>query len=157
MNPVRVSIQVPNTREDVYDFLDVMANHEPFTDHMLHGFQYSGPERGVGAKARVSATAAGRTDTVDIEVISAQRPSMIVEQNIGADGRRIATGTYTLDELVTGGTQISFEYAWQHAPLSERLAAPLVRTIMRRANRRSLQRLGEQLGEQLAVRPIPTG
>jgi hypothetical protein len=35
MKPVRVSIDVPQAREDVYDFLDVLANHELFTDHMM--------------------------------------------------------------------------------------------------------------------------
>ena len=29
------SIDVPQPREQVFDFLDVMANHEPFTNHML--------------------------------------------------------------------------------------------------------------------------
>ena len=29
-----MSIDVPQAREDVYDFLDVLANHELFTDHI---------------------------------------------------------------------------------------------------------------------------
>jgi carbon monoxide dehydrogenase subunit G len=153
MKPVRVTTSVPAARENVYDYLDAIANHEPFTNHMLHDFQYSGPPRGVGAKAQVKATVAGRTDTIDIEVISAHRPTTIVEQNVGAGGRRVATGTYDLQALPDGGTQISFEYAWQQAPMSERLAAPLVRTVMRRANQRSLQRLAEHL----AAQPAPAG
>lgn len=145
MKPVRVSVDIPLAREAVFDHLDVIANHESFTDHILHDFQYSGPARGVGAKVTVKATAAGRTDLIDIEVISADRPSMIVEQNIGAGGQRVATGTYTLDELSDDATRVTFEYAWQQAPFSERLASPLVRLVMRRANRQSLQRLAEQL------------
>ena len=43
MKPVRVSIDVPQQREQVYDFLDVMSNHEPFTDHMLKHWQSPGP------------------------------------------------------------------------------------------------------------------
>lgn len=149
MRSVRVSTQVPRTREDVYDFLDVIANHEPFTDHMLHDFRYSGPDRGVGARAQVAVSAGGRTDTVEIEIIAAERPSTLVEQNIGAGGKRVATGTYSLRELPGGETGISFEYAWQRAPLGERLAAPFVRGVMRRANQRSLERLAEAL-------PIPS-
>jgi hypothetical protein len=38
-----------------------------------------------------------------------------------------------------------FEYDWQQAPFSERLASPLVRAILRRGNARAMQRLAEQL------------
>jgi len=144
MQPVHVTIDVPNPRDEVYNFLDVMANHEPFTNHMMRDWEYSGPDRGIGSKARVKVSAGGRTDTIDIEVISAD-PATIVERNIGAGGRRIATGTYTLEDLPSGGTRIVFEYAWQQAPLSERLTSPLVRAYLRRANERAMQRLAEQL------------
>jgi len=136
---------VPEPREEVYDFLDVMANHEPFTDHVLLDWEYSGPDRGVGSKARVKVKAGGRTDTVDIEVVSARRPATIVERNTGAGGRRVATGTYTLEETPGAGTRIVFEYAWQQAPLSERLAAPLLRRMLRGVNERAMRRLAEQL------------
>ncbi len=143
--PISVSVEVPQPRTDVYDFLDVMANHEPFTNHMLKRWEYSGPDRGVGSKARVQVSAGGRTETVDIEVVSAQRPQQIVERNIGLGGRRIGNGTYTLEELPEGGTRINFEYSWQQAPMSERLTAPIVRGILRRGNERAMQRLAEQL------------
>ncbi|MGA2926848.1 MAG: SRPBCC family protein [Solirubrobacteraceae bacterium] len=145
MRPVQVTTEVPCPREQVYDFLDVMANHEQFTDHMLHDWQYSGPDRGIGAKAKVKFSAAGRTEAIEIEVVSAEHPAKIVEQNTGAGGRRVANGTYTLADLAGGGTRITFEYAWQHAPLSERLASPVVRAILRRANQRAIDRLAEQL------------
>jgi carbon monoxide dehydrogenase subunit G len=145
MKPVRVSIDVPNPREQVFDFLDVMANHEPFTDHMLREWRYSGPPRGIGSKAEVTVVAGGRSERVEIEVIAAERPRTIVEQNIGAGGKRIASGTYTLEELPGGGTRIVFEYAWKQAPLSERLGAPLIRAILRRGNQRAMTRLADQL------------
>jgi hypothetical protein len=148
MKPVRVTTTVPQARAEVYEFLDVMANHEPFTNHLLHDWEYSGPERGIGAKARVRTTLANRTDVIDIEVIAAEAPATIVEQNIGAEGRRIATGTYTLQELPNGGTRIEFAYRWQQAPLAERLTAPLVRAVVRRANEQALSRLAEQLAER---------
>ncbi len=144
MKPVRVSIDVPRAREDVYDFLDVLANHERFTDHMFRDWQCAGPARGVGAKARVTAVAAGRSEVIDIEVTEAERPSRNMERNVGASGR-VATGTYTLDELPGGGTRITFETAWLKVPRAEALTAPLVRTIVHRGNQRALQRLAEQL------------
>lgn len=145
MKPVHVSTEVPFPREEVFDFLDVMANHEPFTNHVMRDWEYSGPDRGVGSKARVKVTAGGRTDTVDVEVVSAQRPVNIVEQNVGAGGRRVANGTYTLDALESGATRINFEYSWQRAPLSERLLAPVVGSMLRKANERAMERLAAQL------------
>jgi len=157
MKPVRVTVDVPEGREDVYDFLDVMANHEPFTDHILKDWQYSGPDRGVGSKARVRVSAAGRTDDVDIEVVSADPPATIVERNISAGGKRRANGTYMLEALPAGGTRIVFEYRWQEAPLSDRLAAPLVRRMMRRANEQAMQRLAAQLAARNGAAPATNG
>jgi Polyketide cyclase / dehydrase and lipid transport len=150
MKPIQVSIDVPTPREDVYDFLDVMANHEPFTNHMLVDWQYAGPDRGVGSKARVRTKLGGPSETVEIEVVSAHAPETIVERNLSAGGKRIGNGTYTLSELPNGGTQIVFEYSWQQAPLRDRIAAPLVRSIMRRGNERAMHRLAEQLAAQPA-------
>jgi hypothetical protein len=151
MKPLRVTTTVPYAPERVFDFLDVMSNHEPFTNHMLKDWEYSGPDRGIGAKARVTATLGGRSEQVEIEVIAAERPRTIVEQNVGAGGRRVATGTYTLEPTPTGETLIAFEYAWKQAPLSERVAAPLVRAILSSANQRALARLAEQLPESLGA------
>ncbi|HEX7163315.1 MAG TPA: SRPBCC family protein [Trebonia sp.] len=144
MKPVRVSIDVPQAREDVYDFLDVLANHELFTDHILRDWRCDGPTRGVGAKATVKAVAGGRTDPLDMEVIEAERPTRNMERNVAASGR-VMTGTYTLAELPGGGTRITFESAWLRVPRSEALAAPLVRAMLRRGNQRALERLAEQL------------
>jgi hypothetical protein len=151
MKPVQITINTPQPPEHVYDFLDIMANHEPFTNHMLRDWHYSGPERGIGSKATVTATAGGRSDAVEIEVVAAERPTTIVERNVSAGGRRIGTGTYRLEPLADGGTRISFEYAWQQAPLSDRVAAPLVRAILTRGNRRAMSRLVEQLAAREAV------
>ncbi len=71
-----------------------MGNHEQFTEHMLRDWQLSGPERGVGARANVTAVMGGRSEPVAIEVVDAHEPRTIVERNIGAGGKRIAQGTY---------------------------------------------------------------
>lgn len=145
MKPVQVSIDVPQSREVVYDFLDVLSNHERFTSHFMTDWQYQGPDRGVGAKARVKATAGSRTQTVDIEVIEAERPERNVERNVSAGGRRVGTGTYLLAALPDGGTRVTFEYAWRKAPWNERLGAPIARAVLRRGNERSLQGLATEL------------
>jgi len=71
MRSICVSIDVPHERQRVYAFLDVMANHERFTDHMLRDSSCSGPATGVGAKARVTSVLGGRRLPVDIEVVDA--------------------------------------------------------------------------------------
>jgi Polyketide cyclase / dehydrase and lipid transport len=145
MKPVTVSITVPVSRDEVYAFLDVLANHEPFTDHMMVDWTYSGPSRGVGARARMRLKKPGRFDWMDLEVIEAEPPSRSIEETLGAGGRRRTRGTYVLTQLPTGGTRISFEFEWLRIPRLERLAAPITRSVVRRGNRRSLERLAEQL------------
>jgi hypothetical protein len=145
MKPVTVSVEVPNRREDVYAFLDVLANHEAFTDHLMHDWQLSGPRSGVGAKAQVRVRAVSSNELIDIEVIEADPPSRIVEEDVSARGRRRTHGTYLLEELPDGGTRISFEFAWLEAPRHERLAAPLLRVFMHRANAKAMRKLARQL------------
>jgi hypothetical protein len=153
MRPIRVSIDVPQAREDVYDCLDALANHEHFTDHMMRNWQLQRPERGVGAKAKLDAVIGGRTDPIDTEVIGAEPPNRNVERNIGAGGKRVATGTYTLDQIPDGGTRIHFQYAWQQTPLSERLAAPIVRRVTRIALQTAMRRLSQQLQARRPTSP----
>jgi uncharacterized protein YndB with AHSA1/START domain len=156
IKPVTVSVEVPQDRESVFDFLDVMANHESFTDHLMRDWELSGPERGVGSKARVHVRALGVSDTIDIEVVDAQPPERIVERNAAARAGRVGQGTYTLESLASGGTRIEFEYRWIHAPLTDRLTAPLTRAYIRRANATSMRRLAERLASgQVNAPPAP--
>jgi hypothetical protein len=148
MRPVTVRLAVPNGREEVYRYLDVLANHEAFTDHMLVDWHCSGPRSGVGARARMRLKKPGRPDWMDLEVTAAEFPRRTVEETVGAGGRRRTRGTYTLEDTPDGGTSISFEIAWLRIPLLERLAAPVTRAVMRRGNERSLRRLALRLAEQ---------
>jgi hypothetical protein len=148
---VDVRIEVPQSREDVYDFLDVMANLEPFTDHMLRNWRCSGPERGVGSRAKVDAVALGRTEEVEIEVIDAERPVRIVERNVVPARGRVGTGSYVLEELPGGGTRVSFQYRFLEVRPVERLMLPLARVVLRRGNARAMERLAEQLAALTAA------
>jgi uncharacterized protein YndB with AHSA1/START domain len=143
--PVTVSIDVPQPRERVFAFLDVMANHEPFTDHLLRDWELSGLERGVGARARCTTKALGVSDVVDIEVVDVQAPERIVERNVARKAGRTGEGTYVLTERPAGGTHVEFTYRWLVAPLADRLTAPLARAFIRRTNATAMRRLAEQL------------
>src|SRR6185369_16600399 len=89
--PVTVSIDVPQPRADVYAYLDVMANHEQFTDHMLTDWQVSGPPAGVGSRAVVKAKAGGVSDRVEFEVVEAEPDLIVKERTTARGGKRVGT------------------------------------------------------------------
>ncbi|MFF7883965.1 SRPBCC family protein [Streptomyces sp. NPDC007896] len=151
MKSVTVSIDVPQTPEQVYDFLDVMAHHERFTNHYLTDWRYSGPDRGVGSCATVTVALGGTKTDVTIEVVEADPPGHIVERNVSAAGRRLAHGTYAIKPLRTGGSHVSFTYAWTRAPLADRLLALAVRATIRRANRTVMRRLATELAHHVSA------
>ena len=152
MKPVTVTVDVPQPREAVYEFLAVLANHESFTRPMLVDYRCSGPERGVGSKVRVTAVMGRVRSTADITVIEDVPSARTVEENVSANGKRRATGTYELEPAPGGGTRVSFTYAWQRAPFGDRIAAPLVRAMMRRGLRQTLDRLAQQLAPSAGAR-----
>ena len=143
--PVTVSIDVPQPRAGVYAYLDVMANHEQFTDHILTNWQVSGPATGIGAKAVVIAKAGGRSDRVEFEVIEAEPDVMIKERNKARGGKRVGTGTYVLSDTSGGGTHVEFTYEFEQVPAMERPLLPLMRSILRKGNERAMTRLAERL------------
>lgn len=154
MKPLQVSVRVPYPREQVYEFLAVSANHESFNQHMLTEWSFSGPPRGVGSTIHATAVLGNRREPVDIEVIEDVAPSLIVERNVGAGGKRVATGTYAID-ATDDGTTVTFTYAWQQAPLAERIAGPLVRRIMRGVLETSMRDLATVLDGQLTQADRP--
>src|SRR3954463_5813311 len=104
MKPVVASVIVQKPPSEFYDFLDVLANHEAFTDHMLVDWELSGPERGVGASVRMRVKGPGPADWMDLRVIEVAPPRRSTEESVGARGRRRTRGTYRLTEPPGGGT-----------------------------------------------------
>ena len=140
-----VSTTVSKPRQEVFEFLDVLANHEGFMDHLFADWSFSGPAGGVGARARARVKAPGSREWAQFEVVEAEPPERIVEEGISSNGNRRTRGTYSFEALPGGGTKISFELAWVAVPRSERLAPPLARLFMRRANGKALRRLAKRL------------
>jgi hypothetical protein len=150
--PDTVTVDVPQDRASVYAYLDVMANHEQFTDHMITNWRVSGPPTGIGAKANVTTKIGALTDEAVIEVFEVQDGRLIRERSIGAKGKRISHGTYTLSDLPDGGTHIEFEFALQKVPALEKPFVPLMRKMIRKGNERAMQRLAALLNDQAAQR-----
>jgi uncharacterized protein YndB with AHSA1/START domain len=145
MKPVTVEVVVARPPSEVFEFLDALANHERFLDHYLVDWKFSGPQRGVGAKARARVDAPGSQDHFEFEVTEAEAPHEIVEQGVSSGGKRRTRGTYRLTQRPDGGTRIEFELLFEEVPRSERLAPFLTRTFARRVNAKAMRRLAKQV------------
>jgi hypothetical protein len=145
MNPVTVTTSIDRSREEVFDFLEDLSNHAGFSDHFLVDWELSGPARGVGAKGTARVSAPGSQDWTEFELVEAKRPELVVEQGVGAKGKRRTRGSYYLSDRPGGGTDVAFKLEWLEAPRGERLIAPLSRAFIRRTNGKSLRRLKKLL------------
>jgi hypothetical protein len=146
VKPVTVSVDVPNSTHQIYEFLEVLGNHESFMDHFMVDWQLSGPKKGVGSKANVRVKATVEKDWTDVEIVEADADRRLVEETIGGpSGKRRTRGTYLLEALPDGGTRISFELEMVEMPRSERLMGPLNRAYVKRINGKAMRRLEECL------------
>lgn len=145
MKPVRVSVTVAKPREEVFDFLDVLANHEAYMDHMFVHWTFSGPARGVGAKARARVSAPASQEFAEFEVVESERPLRTVEQAVSSNGKRRTRGAYNLGQAPGGGTEVSFELTWEAVPRSERIVPALSHAFVKRALGKGMRRLKKRL------------
>ena len=146
MKPVSVSIEVPTSPQRVYEFLEVLGNHEQFTDHFMVDWQLSGPKKGVGAMANVRVRATAEKDWTDVEIVEADSGRRLVEETTGGpSAKRRTRGTYLLEPLPGEGTRINFELEFVELPPGERLMGPLNRAYVKRVNRKAMKRLAERL------------
>jgi hypothetical protein len=146
MKPIVVSTTTDRPRDEVYEFLDVLGNHEPFTDHMLVDWTVDGPATGVGAKARMRAKTPGPKQWIDMEVVSATPGETITEEAVSAGGKRKTRGTYMLSDRADGGTDIRFQLEYLAMPGGEKVVSPLLRAWLARANQKAMDRLQDRLG-----------
>jgi hypothetical protein len=84
-------------------------------------------------------------DWTEFEIVEVEEPCRIVEEAVGAGGKRRTRGVYTLEELADGRTKVSFEFAWLQASRPERLCPPLTRAFIRRPNGKAMRRIAKQL------------
>ncbi len=144
-DPVIVSVEVARPRQEVFDYVDVLANHEAWLKNLYKDWRFEGPKRGVGSKARAQVDAPSAREKVEIEVVESVAPERTVEHVTSAHGKRETTGTYRFTELDSGRTRIEFELAWRKAPRTERMAPFMVRAFMARALGKSMKNLAAQL------------
>jgi uncharacterized protein YndB with AHSA1/START domain len=143
--PVTVSVEVARPRQEVFDYVDVLANHEGWMGHLFKDWRFEGPRRGVGAVARAQVDAPAAREKVSFEVVESTAPERIVEEGESAHGKRQTRGTYRFTELQGGGTRIDFELAWLRTPRAERIAPFISRAFMARANGKGMKKLAALL------------
>ncbi len=144
MEPVSVSIVVSAPREEVFDYLQDIANHAEFTDHYLvdwHLTRIDPVGRGAGARFHVKAPG-NRFSWADVTFVEVERPHRIVEIGRTGKNNRIRTlGVYELAEAA-GGTRVTFTFRTEPATLWDRIIEDLGgRSWIKRKNAHALQRL----------------
>jgi len=149
MDPVTVSIVVSAPREQVFEYLQDIANHPEFTDHYLvdwHLTRIDSVGAGAGARFRVKAPG-NRFSWGDVTFAEVERPHKIVEVGRTGKNNRIRTlGVYELDPAAAGSTRVRFTLETVPATFSDRLMEGLgARAWARRKNRRAMRRLRERL------------
>ncbi len=145
MKPVTVSVDVQRPRQEVFDYLDVLPNHEAWLNRLYKDWRFEGPRRGVDAIAKARVDAPASREQVEFKVVESTAPSGTVEECRSAHGKRLTRGTYRLTEIDAGATRVEYEIEWLMTPRSERILPPLSRAFMRRANAKGLDRLAALL------------
>jgi uncharacterized protein YndB with AHSA1/START domain len=143
--PVTVTVEVARPRQEVFDYVDVAANHERWMDHLFKDWGFEGPKSGVGSVTKATVNAPASSELITIKLVESTAPERIVEEGESAHGKRQTRGTYRFVELEGGGTRIEFELEWLKTPRSERLVPFLSRAFMRRANGKGMKRLAALL------------
>jgi len=161
MDPVTVSTVISAPREQVFDYLQDIANHSEFTDHYIvdwHLTRIDSVGRGAGARFRVKAPGS-RFSWGDATFIEVDRPHRIVEAGRTGKNNRVRTlGTYELAPGASGTTRVRFTLETAPVTISDRLLESLgARRWFKRKSARSMRRLraiiedGEQRGARVTV------
>jgi uncharacterized protein YndB with AHSA1/START domain len=139
-----VEIIVDAPREQVFDYLQDIANHPEFTDHYLvdwHLTRIDSVGLGAGARFRIKAPR-NRFSWGDVTFVEVQEPHRIVEVGRTGKNNRIRTlGVYDLADS-HGATRVRFTFETEPAKLSDRLLEGLGgRSWCKRKNNRAMRRL----------------
>jgi uncharacterized protein YndB with AHSA1/START domain len=145
VHALTVSITVGAPREQVFNYLQDIANHSEFTDHYLvdwHLTRIDSVGLGAGARFRVKAPR-NRFSWADVTFVEVDAPHRIVEAGRTGKNNRIRTlGVYELAAGASGTTRVRFTLETVPATLADRLIEGLgARGWMKRKNTRAMRRL----------------
>jgi uncharacterized protein YndB with AHSA1/START domain len=161
VDPVTVETTIARPREEVFAYLEDIANHAEFTDHYLVDWRLTREDpvgAGAGARFRLKQPF-NRFPWADVTFVEVLRPRRIVEAGRAGKFNRIRTlGVYELEPGAGGTTRVSFTFETQPKLLSDRFLERLgTRGWVKRRTRRALGRLrdileqGERRGERATI------
>jgi uncharacterized protein YndB with AHSA1/START domain len=161
VHPVTVSTVISAPREQVFDYLQDIANHSEFTDHYLVDWHLTREDSvGLGAGARYRVKAPGnRFSWGDSTFTEVTVPQRIVETGRTGKANRIRTlGIYELSPAPGCATRVQFRLETEARVLSDRLMEALGgRSWLKRKNVKAMRRLrsiierGDGRGERVTV------
>jgi uncharacterized protein YndB with AHSA1/START domain len=151
VDPVSVTVTIARPRDEVFAYLEDVANHAEFSDHYLkdwHRTRVDSDGRGAGARFRVDAPLQ-RFGWADFTLVEVERPHRIVAVGRGGKFNRIkTTAIWTLD---TAGHGTTVEYMVESEPAlpTDKLMETLSRQRgwFKRKVRKSMRRLQAILEE----------
>lgn len=164
MEPVTLTTTIARPREEVFEYLADVANHEEFTDHCMVDWHLTREDsygRGAGARFRVKSRF-DRFSYGDVTLAELQPPSRIVATGRAGRFNRMRTRSeWSLEESAGGGTDVTFVTQSEPATASDRLMEKLLRVpaATTRCHRKALDRLRAILeaGEQRGARTTLSG
>ncbi len=153
MDPVTRSVLIDRPREEVFEYLADIANHQEFSDHYLKEWRLTRVDsygRGAGARFRIDAPL-DRFAWGDMTFIEVERPWKIVAA--GRAGKFNRNKTWTTWTLSPSGSATRVEVSTESEPalLTDRLMEALTRrrAWTNRGLRKALSRLQSILEEDL--------
>jgi len=152
MDPITASVTIGRPREEVFEYLADIANHQEFSDHYLKEWRLTRVDsygRGAGARFKVDAPL-DRFGWGDMTFIEVERPYRIVAAGRGGKFNRNQTWTeWRLDPNGENSTKV--EVTTESAPAlpTDKLFEALTRRRgwFKRGLKRSLRRLQSILEE----------
>jgi uncharacterized protein YndB with AHSA1/START domain len=152
VDPVSVTITIARPRDEVFAYLEDVANHSEFSDHYLkqwHLTRVDSVGRGAGARFRVDAPFQ-RFGWADFTLVEVDSPRRIVALGRGGKFNRIkTTAIWTLDNAPGGGTSVEYMVESEPALPTDRWFESLSRQRgwFKRKVRKAMRRLQSILEE----------
>ncbi len=153
MDPVTANVLIDRPREEVFDYLADIANHQEFSDHYLKEWRLTRVDsvgRGAGARFKIDAPL-DRFGWGDMTFIDVERPHRIVAA--GRAGKFYRNKTWTTWTLSPSGkaTQVEVTTESEPALITDKFLEAVLRRRgwMKRRLRKGLSRMQSILEEDL--------
>jgi uncharacterized protein YndB with AHSA1/START domain len=164
MEPVTLTTTIARPREEVFEYLADVANHEEFSDHCMVDWHLTREDsygKGAGARFRVKSRF-DRFSYGDLTLDELQPPERIVATGRAGRFNRMRTRSeWRLADAGSGKTEVTFVTETKPATQSDRLMEKLLRVpaATTRCHRKALERLRSILeaGEQRGARTTLSG